>query len=93
MIVVAVGLASPVLAVFWRRFHDAGIPGWVSVLIYIFFLGAANLHWFKAPYHVFFDQTQFVIETAAWALPVLIAVLPSQPGPNKYGPNPHEVSQ
>ena len=83
--------ACPVLAVLWRRFHDAGLSGWLAPAIYLglFLLGYA--YWRFAPGDIYHLPVQRVIEHSAWLTPVLLAALPSQPGSNKYGPNPHEV--
>ena len=91
----AVGLvlACPVLAVFWRRFQDAGLYGWIAPSVFLASYLAAFAYWHFTPDDLYSLPFQRTLENASWLIPVLIALLPSQPGPNKYGPQPNEVPQ
>lgn len=84
-------VACPGLAVFWRRFQDIGLMGWLAPAIYLVFFLTAYAYWYGIQDHFYSAALQRSFETAAWLIPVLVAALPSQPGPNKYGPNPNEV--
>jgi uncharacterized membrane protein YhaH (DUF805 family) len=107
--ITSLALFLPQLSASWRRMHDTGRSGWFvllpsllglcAVLVLVFGIGTASM---------FSGGTMDRLLTGATLLilvPTLLVLLisplvvlwwltrPSQPGPNVYGPNPHEVSQ
>lgn len=86
-------IICPILTAFVRRLHDTGKSGWyffappVGCAI-VFGIGAAmgtsigkSIIWVVG-----------AMILAVLLLPLWWSVQPSQPGPNKYGPNPIEVT-
>ena len=82
----------PFLSVLSRRFHDTGFDA--SILVTgTFPLFAGLMIWAKANggvVPIFLVITFLVILFGAI---LFVATKKSQPGSNKYGPNPHEVPQ
>ncbi|MBX9745370.1 MAG: DUF805 domain-containing protein [Hyphomonadaceae bacterium] len=77
----SLALMAPSISVLSRRFHDVGLNGWlVAAFVGVYVLGsllAAQLNPIGG------------LLTMASGLGVLvIALIPSRPGPNQYGPNP-----
>jgi uncharacterized membrane protein YhaH (DUF805 family) len=77
-------LLMPTLAVAVRRFHDTGRSGWWALLML-----------WSVPISVRHRSDPFWLISVGLALAALIVFIVfmtanSQPGPNKYGPNPKE---
>lgn len=103
----ALVLFLPQLAAAWRRMHDTGRSGWYVLLptllaagafaVLILGIGAASHFHGGTMDRLLTDATLLIL------IPTLIVLLvsplivlwwltrPSQPGANRYGPNPHEV--
>ncbi len=88
----SLALLAPGISVTARRFHDVGLSGWLVAAFFgaYFFAGflvgmggvsgdAATLG---------FGAVVFLIAGGAQ---LVIALIPSRPGPNQYGPNPKGV--
>lgn len=93
------GLLTPTLAVTARRLHDSGRRGWWQGLPMTAFL-TVNVFtvWFvRLPdpgqaAKTVFGVIMVLLSLAVLATMVLLLVwllLPSQPGPNRFGPNPY----
>ena len=88
----------PNLAAAWRRAHDAGFSGFVNFLPILVGLivgilgyvigGLLGVHFFYAYVQLFVLGLMFL----AILVTLYILACPSEPGPNRYGPNPHEVT-
>ncbi|MEM1383574.1 MAG: DUF805 domain-containing protein [Pseudomonadota bacterium] len=84
----------PHLAVIWRRLHDVGRPGWLAVILFLaqmllFFmisLTLASTAGGGGP-PVVFSLTMLGLAGVMVFVFVLFA-MPSQPGDNRYGPEP-----
>jgi len=72
----------PILAVGHRRLQDTGLPGWIY-----FVLTAIAYSQIFSP-----SPTTQGLSLIASLVSIGLCLRNSQPGPNKYGPNPHEVS-
>ena len=93
----------PGLAAASRRFHDVGRSGWWLVLPAVVVPGWL-LIWISSAAAAMavrvdrLDNDIYFLAASAVMLVVVALMLvwliaPSQPGPNKYGPNPNEVPQ
>ncbi|QDH14188.1 DUF805 domain-containing protein [Formicincola oecophyllae] len=91
------GLLLPTLAVGVRRLHDTGRSAW-WVFINMPFLAAGWGLWSLAKRHACPEHAHalvvaggalFIIGLALTVAQFVFECLPSQPGPNKYGPNPY----
>ena len=99
-------LSALFTTMFWsavsRRFNDAGVQAWLPIAAMI---GVLAMKAYFGALWFFADDREFEMGMAIWnvaiepplqALAILICLpflaRPSQPGPNKYGPNPHEVT-
>jgi uncharacterized membrane protein YhaH (DUF805 family) len=90
----------PLSALAYRRAHDIGLPGSVLALPTVLLLPAflwSLMHFVPSGGSV--SDTELAIvkgilfASPAVALATFVAgIRPSQPGPNKHGPNPHEVT-
>ncbi len=92
----------PSVAAGWRRLHDIGRPGWwflalvlgapIFALI-VLQLGLWSLRWVldAGPADIFAVIAP-VVAVACFAPLVYWLSRPSEPGLNKHGPNPHEVT-
>ncbi|MBN2906610.1 MAG: DUF805 domain-containing protein [Rhodobacteraceae bacterium] len=105
--IVTLGTIIPSMAAGWRRMHDSGRSGLFLLYPLIVLIGigsfASLLGGFDA---VSADNPQGLLVSASGLVLILamfvfaispLLVLwwltrPSQPGPNAYGPNPHEVT-
>lgn len=96
--------AVPVMSVSFRRLQDIGHSGWWSVAELLVFCGIAWALYSSLPSEVSDDTVtenplgpKFVISAALFIVATILIVwhfsLPSEPGSNEYGPNPHEVTQ
>jgi uncharacterized membrane protein YhaH (DUF805 family) len=75
-------LLSPGICVTIRRFHDVGLSGWfVAGAFAGLFLGLLLSEEVDG-------ALGGLVILAAFVATLVITVLPSKPGPNKYGPNP-----
>lgn len=91
----------PLIAAGFRRLHDSGRPGWLMLLAIAASVigklllegGILNVRYFTPPVQ---SPLATVATVLASALPILLILYwltrPSEPGPNRYGLNPHEVS-
>lgn len=92
----------PITAVGFRRMHDTGRPGWfifLPLIVSLTFIYLSVMGFASGPNPDFSSDaggSRFVIlgvlQLIALALIVWWLTRPSQPGPNAYGPNPHEVT-
>jgi uncharacterized membrane protein YhaH (DUF805 family) len=74
-------LLAPTIAVTSRRFHDVGLSGWlVAAAFGAYFVGAMMM----ASY---IEAGAVLVGAVALTL-LVIAIIPSRPGENAYGPNP-----
>jgi uncharacterized membrane protein YhaH (DUF805 family) len=100
---VALALALPSLAVSVRRLHDIGWSGWwVLFPVVVGTVGggvAGGIAGYLTEAGVIGGELQTNATLAGGAVGLLAAlfmlylyVRPSQPGPNRFGPNPNEVS-
>ena len=79
--IVSIAFLAPTISVLSRRFHDVGLSGWlVGGAVGVYVIGyMASLAAMPAG----------LILVAGAVLGVLVvALIPSRPGPNQYGPNP-----
>ncbi|MDA7966105.1 DUF805 domain-containing protein [Ruegeria sp.] len=97
----------PHLAVAWRRMHDTGRSGLYALLPILLILGALAVLIFgiglASQFHGGTLDILFTRATVLIVVPTLLILFvspllvlwwlsrPSQPGANKYGPNPYEV--
>ena len=77
----SIALAAPAISVLSRRFHDVGLSGWlvaaaVGVYAVGMIAGAAAM------------PSGVILAAAALLGVLVVALIPSRPGPNQYGPNP-----
>lgn len=94
--VLALVLAIPALSVAWRRMQDAGFAGWLSLVPLLGCALAAGLMIGAATMVPDTNSTAplwsaLLILLVSFVLPILWASAASQPGSNRYGPNPFEV--
>jgi uncharacterized membrane protein YhaH (DUF805 family) len=77
----SLAVAAPGISVASRRFHDVGLSGWLvagfvaAFVVGSFLVGVLN-------------PLGPIIMLVAGVGMLVIAVMPSKPGPNQYGPNP-----
>lgn len=91
----------PLVAAGFRRLHDTGRAGWL-MLVAVAASAAGKLlieggilgaRFFAPPIHGALPTGAVATCTGVPIILVLYwLLLPSQPGPNQYGPNPHEVT-
>jgi len=76
-----------------RRLQDAGFPGWPALVVggICLSLIAWDIARIGQPIQDGLHSLEIVFLVLAVLL-LIAALLPSRPGPNKYGPNPHEVT-
>lgn len=102
--VVGLGSALPVLSAGWRRMHDSGRSGLYLLYPLIVLSGIGSFASLTGDLdggldNVNFDSFPGVILMVAFLVLTISPLLvlwwlsrPSQPGPNRYGPNPSEVT-
>ena len=103
--ILALLLFLPLLAVAVRRFHDVGLSGWVLAALWIAGFAGQFILELRRPIEVVesqdgstrldFDEvflSSMAVSLMVIVSEIIICLLPSQSGPNKYGPNPHEVT-
>lgn len=96
----------PMLAAGWRRMHDSGRSGLYLFYPMIAALGLLTFIGFAGGIEALSSDNPFVMLEDAFGIITGLAIIvvaispffvlfwltrPSQPGPNQYGPNPHEV--
>lgn len=96
----------PMLAAGWRRMHDTGRSGlyllypilvWVGIASFASFAGVTGAL-FAGDFAAAFGGIVGIIMIISMIIAVISPLIviwwltrPTQPGPNDYGPNPHEV--
>ena len=79
----------PGLAVGWRRMHDTGRPGWWMLMPFAWLAVMAPLVMAVGRDWAWKFDILARLGFAALGLVVIVwLVLPTQPGPNRYGPEP-----
>ncbi|KNG94389.1 DUF805 domain-containing protein [Pseudaestuariivita atlantica] len=96
----------PALAAGWRRMHDTGKSGLYLLYPLIVMIGIAVFAMFTGAFEQMSTGDIGTAFTGVLGIVLMIALVvlaispllvlwwltrPSQPGPNEYGPNPHEV--
>lgn len=76
---VALGLAAPGISVLSRRLHDVGLSGWLVAAAVGAMLIAAAM------------PAGLLLLGAVGIAVLVVALIPSKPGANQYGPNPKGV--
>ncbi len=77
----SLAVAAPGISVASRRFHDVGLSGWlVAGFVAAFVIGSMLT--------MMLNPLGMVVMFAAGIGMLVIAVMPSKPGANQYGPNP-----
>lgn len=79
--IAGLALLAPGVSVASRRFHDVGLSGWLVAGFFAAFFVAGALNQMGSP-------LAMVIMLVAGVGMLAIAVMPSKPGENQYGPNP-----
>lgn len=74
-------LAAPGLCVTIRRFHDVGLSGWLPLAGVVAMLAGVMASAASPPLGA------LIVLGVALAM-FIVTVIPSRPGPNRYGPNP-----
>ena len=97
----------PLIAAGWRRMHDTGRSGLYLIYPVLVMIGIVTFMGFVAGMDPLLAGDLGTLFTGGYTILLLIAVAvllispllvlwwltrPSQPGPNPYGPNPHEVT-
>lgn len=77
----ALALAGPGVSVMSRRLHDIGLSGWlVAALFAVYVVGIALA--LEIP------VLGGLLALATIVAALVVALIPSKPGANQYGPNP-----
>ncbi|ARE38769.1 Integral membrane protein [Rhodovulum sp. P5] len=91
----------------WRRMHDTGKSGLYLVYPLIVMVGIASFVGFMGAFDQAASGNIAELFAGAFGIILIVAMIvllispllvlwwltrPSQPGPNQYGPNPHEVT-
>ncbi len=79
--IAGLALLAPGISVTSRRFHDVGLSGWLVAPIFVAYLIGVAMASAAMP-------IGSLIALVAGIAGLVIAVLPSKPGANQYGPNP-----
>ena len=79
----------PLTTVGARRLQDISLPSWPALLVSLLFVLWITTEW-GAPTEAPISNIAYVVMVLSFFL-LVAAIFPSNPGPNKYGPNPHEV--
>jgi uncharacterized membrane protein YhaH (DUF805 family) len=100
----ALGTFLPGIAAAWRRMHDSGRSGLHVLYPLIVMVGIATTITVLGGLGAI-QGGEFGLLAAFILIPAMLVLMaspliviwwltrPSEPGPNKYGPNPHEVTQ
>jgi len=89
---VSFALLAPGISVAARRFHDVGLSGWlVAGLVAAYFIGGFLVGLGGASGDTATVGLAAIIVIAAAIAQLVVALIPSRPGPNAYGPNPKGV--
>jgi uncharacterized membrane protein YhaH (DUF805 family) len=91
---IALVLVFPQISVCCRRFHDIGRSGWYQLVLFLalVLVGVAALifeTFDRGPFFAYATITPIIVILATF---LVFMIKRSQPGTNKYGPNPLEVS-
>lgn len=81
----------PVLAAVWRRLHDTDRRGWMALLPLGIAFSLIAVAFLTSSF--FFAVLAFISTLISLVFLLVMLAQKSTPGPNKYGPNPHEVPQ
>jgi uncharacterized membrane protein YhaH (DUF805 family) len=81
---VALALLAPGVSVMSRRFHDVGLSGWLVAAVFGAYAIGAMMAAAAMPLGL-------MLLLAAGVAVLVVALLPSKPGANQYGPNPKGV--
>lgn len=85
-------VALPLFSAGSRRFHDIGKGTWLYFALLIAVLPIWKMFYYNLGISILsFEVTQAIRVLAGMSL-LAVCILPSQPGTNKYGPNPTEAS-
>lgn len=77
----SLALLAPTISVTSRRFHDVGLSGWlVAVAFALYVVGAMMM--------ASYIEAGAVLAGATVLALLVVAIIPSRPGENAYGPNP-----
>lgn len=77
----SIALLAPGVSVLSRRFHDVGLSGWlVAAVLGVYIVGAMMMAAAMPIGAVIVGVTVLVV--------LVVAIVPSRPGANQYGPNP-----
>jgi uncharacterized membrane protein YhaH (DUF805 family) len=80
-VLVALALLGPGLSVLSRRFHDVGLSGWLAAAVFGAYAVGAMMTAAAMPIGLF-------VLIAVGVGVLVVALIPSKPGANQYGPNP-----
>jgi uncharacterized membrane protein YhaH (DUF805 family) len=83
-VLVALALLAPGLSVFSRRLHDVGLSGWLTAAVFGAYAVGMLMTAALMPIGL-------LVLLAAGVGVLVVALIPSRPGPNQYGPNPKGV--
>lgn len=105
--VVMLPLILPWTAAAWRRLHDTGLRGWPVLIPLLMSVLAAPLFFLgwmiggdapPAPPMIALANLFFILALVSrylalptWTILAYLLARPSQPGANRFGPNPNEV--
>lgn len=90
--VASLALLAPGVSVTARRFHDVGLSGWlVAAFVGAYFLGGFLAGFGGAMGNPGLAGLGGIIFIVAGVAQLVIALIPSRPGANQYGPNPKGV--
>ena len=77
----SIALAAPAISVLSRRFHDIGLSGWlVGAAVGVYAIGMVATSAAM--------PSGIILSVVALLGVFVVALIPSRPGPNQYGPNP-----
>ncbi len=74
----------PQIAVAWRRMHDTGRPGWLNLLAVVPFVRQLII----LPKDPILEIVLGIVSLVLTLVVLVWLALPSQPGLNRYGPEP-----
>lgn len=82
--IASLALAGPGISVMSRRLHDVGLSGWLAAVFLVGY-GVGSVLALEIP------MLGGLIALAAIGAALVVALLPSKPGANQYGPNPKGI--
>ena len=92
-VIISLALFLPGLAVTVRRLHDINRTGWWMLLLIFFGAPGAFFGAYGGGLLLALLGMQFGILAGFFVLTIRFLVWPSDPGPNRYGPNPLQPQQ